>query len=137
MSATEHVDAVLARLREHADLAPRVFEGVADENDDGSPRTRYVTVWANSGRRTVGRYTGPQDVETYTFTVHSVSQVPSDVRVLADAVMQQLLGFVPAIDGRVCRRITHEVSEPLQYDRDLTPPLYWAAAEFDLISDPA
>lgn len=136
MSRKEHVDAVLARLREHPDLRDRVFEGIAVADESGNTRTRYVTVWVGTPSRDVRRYTGSQDAETYAFTLHSVSQLSSDAGDLADAVSQQLLGWTPDLPGRNCRRMTAGPSVEMQYDRDLTPPLYWLADVFDLTSEP-
>ena len=97
MSRSQHVNAVLARLREHPVLADRVFEGVAVQDPaTGKPRTRYVTIWVGTPRRQVNRYTGPQSEERYRFTIHSVSQLASDVGDLDDAVTEQLLGWTPS-----------------------------------------
>jgi hypothetical protein len=137
MSRKQHADALLARLREHPDLAERVFEGVAVRDADGNPRTRYVTVWIGSPRRAVRRYSGPQDEERYRATIHSVSQLPDDAGDLADAVAQQLVGWTPTIDGRTCRRLVAD-PEPneMEYDADLEPPLYWIADTFELTTEP-
>jgi hypothetical protein len=137
MSRKQHAEAILTRLREHPDLADRVFEGVAVRDDAGQSRTRYVTVWIGSPRRAVGRYNGPQDEERYRATIHSVSQLPSDAGDLADAVASQLVDWTPTIAGRTCRRLVAD-PEPneMEYDSNLDPPLYWIPDTYELTSEP-
>ena len=135
MSRKQHVDAILARLREHPDLRDRVFQGVALKDAAGKPRTRYVTIWLGTPRRVSSRYTGPQSEERYRFTIHAVSQLPDDVGDLDDAVTTQLLDWTPEIPGRECRRMTSDESDEMQYDRDLTPPLYWIPSTWDLVTE--
>lgn len=135
MSRKQHVDAVLARLREHPDLTERVFQGIAYRDDAGNPRTRYVTIWVGTPQRTAGRYTGPQTKERYRFTIHATSQLPGDAGELDDAVTAQLLGWTPTIPGRECRRMSSDEGDEMQYDRDLTPPLYWIPSTWDLTTE--
>jgi hypothetical protein len=136
VSRSKHVQAVLTRLREHPALADRVFEGVAVKDPvTGKPRTRYVTIWVGTPRREVSRYTGPHTEERYRFTIHSVSQLASDVGDLDDAVTEQLLDWTPTIDGRACRRMVSDEGDEMQYDSDLTPPLYWIPSTWDLTTE--
>ncbi|MBT2502980.1 hypothetical protein [Curtobacterium sp. ISL-83] len=137
MSRRDHVAAVLARLREHPDLTDRVFVGVANRDDNNQPRTRYVTVFVGSPRRTVGRFLGSQSTERYRFTIHATSIDADDAGDLSDAVTEQLFDWTPEVPDRVCRRMTSNESDELQYDSDLTPPLYWIPATWELVTDPA
>lgn len=137
MSRAAHVAAVLDRLREHPDLTPRVFQGNATRDPDGKPRTRYVTAWVGTPRRTEGRYGGHQDVDRYRFTLHATSIEPSDAGELDDAIAKQLLGWTPTIAGRTCRpmRRTDDESGEMQYDKDLDPPLYWIPSTWELVTE--
>lgn len=136
MTRKQHVDAVLARLAEHPTLAGRVFQGVAvNDPATGKPRTRYVTLWVGTPRREVTRYTGAQSEERYRLTFHAVSQLADDVGDLDDAITEQLLGWTPTIAGRDCRRLSSDGGDEMQYDRDLTPPLYWIPSTWDLTSE--
>lgn len=136
MSRKQHVDAVIARLNEHPMLAGRVFQGVAvTDPATGKPRNRYVTLWVGTPRRETNRYTGPQSEEHYRITIHSTSQLADDVGDLDDAVSTQLLGWTPTIPGRLCRRMQSDEGDEMQYDRDLTPPLYWIPSTWDLTSE--
>jgi hypothetical protein len=136
VTRSAHVSAVLARLREHPVLRDRVFQGIAVKDAAGTPRTRYVTVWVGSPRRTVERLAGEQTTERYRITIHATSVDPDDVGVLDDAVTQQLLGWTPTIPGRNSRRMTSDGGDEMQYDGDLTPPLYWIPVTWELVTEP-
>ena len=137
MSRSAHVDAVLGHLREHPDLTPRVFQGNATKDPAGKPRTRYVTAWVGTPRRTEARYGGRQDLERYRFTLHATSIDPSDAGDLDDAISAQLLGWTPTIAGRTCRPMrTDDESAEMQYDADLDPPLYWIPSTWELVTEP-
>lgn len=137
MSRSAHVVAVLDRLRDHPDLAPRVFQGNATKDATGKPRSRYVTAWVGTPRRTEARYGGRQDLERYRFTLHATSIDPSDAGELDDAITAQLLGWTPTIAGRICRPMrTDDASSEMQYDADLDPPLYWIPSTWELVTEP-
>jgi hypothetical protein len=136
VTRSAHVNAVLARLRDHPTLKDRVFQGVALKDASGKPRTRYVTIWVGSPSRDADRYTGPQRTERYRFTVHATSIDPDDVGTLDDAVTQQLLNWTPTIAGRVCRRMVGSDGDEMQYDSDLVPPLYWIPSTWELTTEP-
>lgn len=131
-----HVDAVLARLREAPDLAPRVFEGTVPLLD-GRPRNRYIRVETNGGFYEAERLDLAQVRATFTFIIKSVSISPAEARKLQEQVHAQLLGFRPLVEGRKCWRMTHEVSRPVQEDQDVKPSLWYTVDQFDLQSTPA
>lgn len=124
--------AVLARLREDPELASSVFEGVVTTAPGATRPNRYVAVFANSGARSVARFTGPSSLIVQTFIVHSVGMQPDQAQAVADRVFAKLLDWTPQIAGANCRRITHEVSLPLARDDDTSPPLFYQVDEFDL-----
>lgn len=123
--------AILDRLKAHPQLAGKVFEGPVRH----SP-SLYVVVWANSGLRSSDRYTGAQGNVTTSYTVHSVGLDAAGAAYVNERVMQQLIDFRPVVVGRMCQRVKHEVSRPIQVDRDATPPLYYVVDQFDVLSFP-
>jgi hypothetical protein len=48
----------------------------------------------------------------------------------------QQLDYTPTVAGRQCGSLRHAASQPVQIDRDVSPPLYYCVDEFDLTSDP-
>jgi hypothetical protein len=128
----EMKNAVLARLRADSELASVVFEGVVTNRPN-----RYVAVFSDSGWRTAERFTGAQSTSAQSFTVHSVGTTPDQAQFVADRVFTQLLDWTPSVAGRVCRRMRHEASEPVQIDADVTPPLFYAVDVFEVTSSPA
>lgn len=124
--------AVLARLRQDSVLASSTFEGVVTNRPN-----RYAAVFSDSGFRTAERFTGPQGTSSQSFTVHSVGTTPDQAQAIADRVFAQLLDWTPAVEGRVCRRMRHEASEPVQIDRDVTPPMFYGVDVFEVTSSPS
>lgn len=124
--------AVLARLRQDSVLASSTFEGVVTNRPN-----RYVAVFSDSGFRTAERFTGLQGTSSQSFTVHSVGTTPDQAQAIADRVFAQLLDWTPAVEGRVCRRMRHEASEPVQIDRDVTPPMFYGVDVFEVTSSPS
>lgn len=119
------------RLKTDAVLAPVVFEGVVKDRP-----TRYVTFFTNSGFREAERFTGPQVTSTQTFTVHSVGTTADQAQFMAEKVFAAVLDRVLVVPGRVCRRVRHASSQPVQLDTDVTPPLFYCVDEFDVTSTP-
>lgn len=124
--------AVLARLRQDSVLASSTFEGVVTNRPN-----RYVAVFSNSGNRTAERFTGSQGTSAQSFTIHSVGTTPDQAQAVADRVFAQLLDWTPTVEGRVCRRMRHEASEPVQIDRDVTPPMFYGVDVFEVTSSPS
>jgi len=125
-------DAFLAALREEPTLRQVVHEGTVLERP-----TRYVSVFTDGGLRGIESFTGPQQTVLRTFVVHSVAADPEKVRQLGQLVVAQVVDRVLVVDGRVCRRVQHEASEPARLDRDVDPPLFYGVDEFSVTSKPA
>jgi len=126
------VDAFLAALREEPSLAQIVHEGTVEDRP-----TRYVSVFTDGGLRGVESFTGPQQTALRTFVVHSVAADPRKARQISQLVIDQVVDRVLVVDGRVCRRVQHEASEPARLDRDVDPPLFYGVDEFSVTSKPA
>lgn len=131
MTIRDHANAVLARLRADTVLAGCTFEGVVIDRPD-----RYCTLFLDNGEWEADRFTGPQDVATFTATIHSVGSTAEQAQMVAERVFAQLLGFTPTVANRYCRRIRHVNSQPVQLDQDVSPPLYWCADTFSFTSSP-
>jgi hypothetical protein len=125
-----HKNAILARLREDSVLSAVTFEGVVTERPE-----RYCTLFTNSGFRTVERLSAPSATAEFTYTVHSVGSTPDQAQAVAERVFAQLLDFTPTVPARLCGRLRHAASQPVQQDPDI-PNLYFAVDQFDLTSDP-
>lgn len=127
-----HKQAILERLRQDSVLSPVTFEGVVTDRPQ-----RYCTVFTNSGFRTVERLAGPSATATFTFTVHSVGTTPEQAQAVAERVFAQLLDYTPTVTGRLCGRLRHAASQPVQLDTDGGTNLYYCVDEFDITTDPA
>jgi hypothetical protein len=132
VSIRAHKAPILARLRADSILAPVVFEG----DVVGSPGG-YVVFYASQPSHSVERFTGPQSQQDYTFTTVSVGKTPEQAQLIADRVVTQLLGFVPTVPGRTCRRLTHPVGRPIEREEDSTPSLWYFTDQWDLSSSPS
>jgi len=113
-------------------LADCTFQGVVSDRPD-----RYVTLFMDSGDWVQERLTGPQSTATFSLTFHSVGSTAEQAQYVAEKVFLQLLGFTPNVPSRECRRIRHVNSQPIQLDRDVSPPIYYCVDQFELTSDPA
>lgn len=132
MTTRARKKAVIDRLKAKASAATGVFEGAVPK-DHG--RQWYLVVFTNSGLRVRPRFTGPSSGVTQSFTIHSVGTTPEQAQLGAEVVQDQLVDFLPVVAGWNCHRLTHEVSLPVQVDRDITPPLYYCVDEFDLVAE--
>ena len=132
MSEIGVVDAFLTALREEPSLTNVVHEGTVLERP-----TRYVSVFTDGGLRGVESFTGPQQTVLRTFVVHSVAADPSKARQVSQLVIDQVVDRVLTADGRVCRPVQHEASQPVRLDRDVDPPLFYGVDEFSVTSKPA
>lgn len=117
--------AVFARLRSDARLEDIVFEGTVEDRPDV-----YVSVFAPLGRDSADRFTGPSAVNDTTYTIHSVALDIAGAKSTARRVAALLTDWTPDVPG--ARRISHSVSRPPQYDRDLNPPLWYVVDQYDL-----
>jgi hypothetical protein len=132
VSIRAHAKAVVDQLQTDADLNGVVFQGLVLNR----PK-RYCTVHMDSGRRIADRFTGPQVQQDYTITVHSAGTSTEQAQWVAERVYAALLGVVLAVPGRKCHRVRAIDSQPVELDRDVTPPLFYSTDVFELVSDPA
>ncbi len=126
-----HDDAFDVRLKASSFLAPRVNRGVVLDRPEW-----YCTWFSNSGLVDATRLAGPFDQRRITYWVHSVASTAEQARLVADHVDDQLINWVPEIDGWNCRRLTPAASQPVQRDSDIHPALYFQVDQFDLWTQP-
>jgi hypothetical protein len=123
--------AFLARIRTGETLSRIVYEGTVKDRPN-----RYVSVFTDSGLHEAERWTGPQSTSTQTFVVHSVGSTPDKAQEVAELVQRQVIDHVLVVEGRTCRRIRHESSQPIQLDQDIDPELYYCVDEFAVTTSP-
>jgi hypothetical protein len=114
---------VLARLRSDAQLADAVYEGTVT-----NPPARYVSVFSPLGADSSDRLAGPSNVNSTTYTIHSVGLTVEQCKWVARRVQGLLTDHV--IDG--VGRLTHPVSLPPQLDHKANPPLWFVVDQYDL-----
>lgn len=132
-----HTAAILERLRANGVLADATYEGLVLPDADGNRPQRYVSVFTNSGHRSIERLSGPSSTATFTYVIHSVGSDPWEAQAVAEHVFAQLLDFTPNVPERICGRLRHVSTQPVQMDDDSTPALFYCVDEFDLTTDPA
>jgi hypothetical protein len=127
-----HKSAVLARLRIPPGMSERVFEGRVPSRTEA-----YAALYTNTGFYPRDRFTGPQGgTVTYTYWLHSIGSTPDQAQAIAEQILTQLLNWKPVVDGYLCSRMVHRVSQPIQLDDVVRPPLFVGVDQFDLTSNP-
>ena len=115
--------AVLARLRSDSLLASRVFEGTVT-----SAPQWYVSVFSPLGSDTSDRLSGPSNVNSTTYTIHSVGVTIEQAKAAGRRVVDLLRDYaIPGVGS-----LTHPVSRPPALDKDANPVLWYLVDEFDL-----
>ena len=126
-----HAQAIKARLEADTVLAGSTFQGEVLNRP-----ARFCTFYMDSGYREVERFTGAHSQVTFSITVHSAGTTSEQCQLVAERVMAQLLDFTPTVAGFKCRRLIHAASQPMTLDRDVLPPMYFIADQFDLVTTP-
>lgn len=71
------------------------------------------------------------------FQVTAVGRMPEEAMYQADKARIALLGSVPTVTGRTVQPLWQRDSQPVLRDDDVTPPLFYATAQYQLRSEPA
>lgn len=137
MSTEQHVQAFLDLAKADSLISSMLHDGVVLPDAEGHRPERYVSFFDASPSRSVTRYTGEADRESYTFVTHAVGETRAQARALSDRLTDALLGRRLAVAGRSCSRIEHPLGLPIEEDRDTTPLLFYAVDEWTFWSDPA
>lgn len=135
-----HDKAVLARLREHPELATRVFEGEVPKVDAQNQPVKapqwYVLLHSNRGLVRPERFAGLARRRRKTYWLHSVAVQKGQVDKVAELILGQILNWIPEVDGWDSTRVTHEASQPVQKDDTSKPALYFGVDQFDFDTSP-
>ena len=129
-----HHDAILARLRAHAQLTSSVFllGGVPTSN----PPERYVVVASSPGDREQARFTGGKTARRSSHVLYCVGRTADAALKVAGWVEEQLLDHRLTIAGRNVFAPHPWITRELQIDKD--GPIVWpfATIAFDIYSEP-
>lgn len=127
----KHAKAVKLRLQQAQAMAEAVFEGNVTDRPE-----LYASFFLRMTRIST-RYTGKHASYAGTVTIHSVGQTVEQAQYVQERVQQQLVDHALIVEGRSCKPLEHVHSGYPELDRDVDPPLYVAADQFDFVSEPA
>jgi hypothetical protein len=133
-----HYLAVFDRLEEDAALDGRGYESARVNVDGTLVRDTYWILWGGSPSDLGGdRLFKSQEIDdnaVFDFTVRSVSPTVEGVFAESQKVQDQLVGWVPDIAGRRCRKVRLSGSDKVKADNSVKPPLFYVDDEFELRS---
>ena len=134
MSAEAHHDALVARLKAHAQLVTSVFE--LGEVPTVNPPSRYVVVDSSLGDWSQVRYTGSKDALLTTHVLYCVGSNAAAVRRVGTWVTEQLKDHRLTLTGRQAFHPDPWISRPIQIDKDGPIVLPFGTIAFDILSEP-
>jgi hypothetical protein len=134
VSAEAHHDALVARLKAHAQLATSVFE--LGEVPTVNPPSRYVVVDSSLGDWVVNRLTGTKDALTTTHVLYCVGSNAAAARRVGLWVTEQMKDHRLVLSGRQSFRPDPWISRPIQVDKDGPIVLPFGTIAFDIRSEP-
>jgi len=129
-----HHDAVVARLKAHAQLATSVFE--LGEVPTVDPPTRYVVIASSPGDWEQVRLTAGKDALLTTHTLYCVGSNQAAVRKVSSWVETQMKDYRLTVTGRNVFRPHPWLSRSAQIDKDGPIVLPFATIQFDILSEP-
>lgn len=129
MTADAHADAVRALIGSTV----RLHEGARPE-DSALPCAVVFIDTGTGGSETLEAASERRNV---TFQVTSVGLDPEGVRSVAERVRAAILGRRPTVTGRRTWKVTHDASDVLRLDRDVTPHVFYLANSYSYGSVPA
>jgi hypothetical protein len=138
----EHFTAMQARLEADATLTGKVFAAARVADNGTLIRDQYVILFGG-GPEVLDddRFTAPQRATSkaeFVYTVRAISVTADGALAVATKVLNQLVGFVPTITGRVCERIRLDEGSfgESKADASAMPPLYFLDADYVLVTRP-
>lgn len=138
---TEHYAAVLAHLEANPKMTGRVHDTALQTADGKLVRGTYWVLFG--GKPDIlddGRQSSPQHADAdadLVYTLRSVSTSATLCRAASAVGFQQLIGFVPDVEGRSCTGITFTHGEDPEPDNEVNPPLFYCDDEYTLHSSRA
>jgi hypothetical protein len=134
----EHYLAVFGRLEEDDALDGRGYESARVDANGALIRETYWILWGGSPAELGGdrlfKSQETDDNAVFDFTVRSVSTTVEGVFLESQKVQEQLVGWVPEIAGRRCRKVRLTGSDKVKADPSVKPPLFYVDDEFELRS---
>lgn len=137
----EHTDAILAALR--ATFGDRAEVGDA-EAPDGTGRqgdgsfAKYAVVYALSGGNTMGTLATPDADAWLPYQVTCVGGSRQQAEWVRDEVVARLVGtYTLEVEQRRIPRVRLDSTGGATRDDDQTPPVWWAAPRFAVLTTPA
>lgn len=107
----------------------------------GDAAVPYAVLWTDAGTRARETLAASSDRLDMLVTVVSVGSQPEQAGWVGERVFAALLDRAPAITGRTCSPITHEVSDSVRRDPDVVQPggavVYEQVDVFRLVTRPA
>ena len=135
MTAEAHHDALVARLKAHAQLGSSVFELGAVPTTNAP--ARYVVVASSMGDWDAVRLTGTKDALHTTHVLYCVGTNNAAARKVGTWVTEQMKDYRLTVASRLVFRPTPWISRPIQIDKDGPIVLPFATIAFDILSEPA
>lgn len=130
-----HHDALMTRLRAHAQLTTSVFE--LGEVPTVSPPTRYVVVASSLGDWEQARLSAGKGALLTTHTLYCVGSNQAAVRKVSSWVETQMKDHSLTVTGRTVRRPHPWITRPVSIDKDGPIVLPFGTIQFDILSEPA
>lgn len=130
-----HHDALVARLKAHAQLATSVF--VLGEVPTVNPPIRYVVVASSPGNWSQARVAGGKVALTTEETIYCVGTTNASALRVASWVEAQMKDHKLVVTGRNVFKPDPWLSRPVNVDKDGLIKLPYATIQFDIYSEPA
>jgi hypothetical protein len=138
----QHTEAVKARIESIPAFASATFVGDVPRTATGELVERpYIAVHPADGIDTQERFTGGRRTQHPRFTLHvvgdSYTNVATITRDLKARFISRGVGIPLEVPGETTRNLHWSSPEPIQWDRDVTPPVAYQVIELSFDSDPA
>lgn len=138
---TPHFNAIKARIENDAALTGKVFDTVRIDDAGGLIRDNYVILYRSgpdsyvNGRLTaVSQYASEAN---FIVEIRAVGTSTVSCGAVTDKVMNQLIGHILNVPGRVCSPITKDSSNKVITDQSVKPFLYYQDSAVEFVSSPA
>jgi len=138
----QHTKAVTDRAEGMPAFASATFVGEVPRTASGELVERpYIAVYPADGIDTQERFTGGRRTQHPRFTLHivgdSYDQVAMITRDLKARFIVNGIGVPLDVPGEKTLNLRWSSPEPIQWDRDVTPPVAYQVIELSFDSEPA
>lgn len=132
--------AVEARIREGAGMADRVFDTARIDAKGGLIRDNYTVVGVSLAGLDEGRLSAAHRADSpgeYFIDVRGVGTTSDAARLMLDRAKTQLLSARLSAPKLRFQQVAFERETKIETDMSVTPPLFYADAEYTVRSDRA